>query len=251
MAVAIFGLRLGRRRCILVGCVFVVIGGAVQSAVYSLAQMIVFRVIAGIGTGMISSTVPVWISEIFGPTKRGQKTAIQLTLVLTGNVTAYWLEYGMEGLKTSTSCPLKLHLLASDYFSLGVTQLSGDIAFRFPIAFQCIFPIIAFSITLLLPESPRILYLWDNIEEADEVLARLHDVDGPPESDPVTAFEKQQILQNIHMERSLKLESSMTWRNALWDNSPIRNSRRLAIVVVLQGLQQLGNRFTNNCEMPF
>jgi hypothetical protein len=89
------------------------------------------------------------------------------------------------------------------------------------------------------------------MEEADQVLSRLHNIRGPPESNPVTAFEKQQILQNIEMERSLKHDSSMTWRDAVWDNSPIRNSRRLAIVFVLQGLQQLGKIFIDNGRIPF
>ncbi|KAF2012541.1 MFS transporter [Aaosphaeria arxii CBS 175.79] len=212
---AFFGLRLGRRWCIMGGCVFVSIGGAGQAAVYSLAQMIVFRIIAGIGTGMISSTVPVWISEICGPKKRGQKTALQLTLVLTGNVIAYWLEYG-------------------------TTQLPGDVSFRFPIAFQCLFPLVAFIILLGLPESPRILYYWNQGEAADEVLSRLHGYDSFLESSPVVSYEKQQILESIELENSLKDGSSITWRDVFWDNSPIRNSRRLFIVVVLQGLQQLG-----------
>lgn len=65
-----------------------------QAANYALAQIIIFRIITGIGTGIVSSTVPVWLSEVSMPKKRGQKVAIQLTMVLTGNVTAYWINYG-------------------------------------------------------------------------------------------------------------------------------------------------------------
>ncbi|KAI1442705.1 general substrate transporter [Annulohypoxylon stygium] len=211
---AIYGLRLGRRNAILIGCCFIIVGGSVQSAVYHIVQMIIFRIIAGTGTGMISSTVPVWISEIFSPTNRGQKTAIQLTFVLTGNVMAYWIEYS-------------------------TTQLDSDISFRLPLALQCVFPLLAFLITIDLPESPRVLYYWGRIAEADRVLCRLHAVKGVPEDDPATAAEKQRIVDNIEFERSVEQSSSITWRNVFWDNSPMRNSRRLAIIVILQGLQQL------------
>lgn len=75
---------------------FVIVGGAVQSATYHVAQISVFRIVTGTGTGIISSTVPVWISEISGPNKRGQKVALELTVVLFGNVMAYWLDYGLS-----------------------------------------------------------------------------------------------------------------------------------------------------------
>lgn len=71
------------------------------------------------------------------------------------------------------------------------------------------------------------------------MLCRLHAVKGVPEDDPATAAEKQRIVDNIEFERSVEQSSSITWRNVFWDNSPMRNSRRLAIIVILQGLQQL------------
>lgn len=101
------------------------------------------------------------------------------------------------------------------------------------------FPLLAFLITIDLPESPRVLYYWGRIAEADRVLCRLHAVKGVPEDDPATAAEKQRIVDNIEFERSVEQSSSITWRNVFWDNSPMRNSRRLAIIVILQGLQQL------------
>lgn len=76
------------------GCLFVILGGAVQAATYHIAQMMVFRIVTGIGTGIISSTVPVWTSEISKAKNRGRTVAIELTIVLSGNVTAYWIDYG-------------------------------------------------------------------------------------------------------------------------------------------------------------
>ncbi|OTB09492.1 hypothetical protein M426DRAFT_50479 [Hypoxylon sp. CI-4A] len=222
---AFYGLRLGRRNCILAGCILVMIGGSVQSATYHLVQIIIFRIVAGMGTGILSSTIPVWISEICSPTKRGQKTALQLTCVLTGNVTAYWLEYG--------KC-----LLGQGY--TGTTRIDSDFSFRFPLAVQCIFPLLAFLLTIDMPESPRVLYYWGKIDEADRVLCRLHGVTGAPEDNHETALEKQTILDNIEFEHSLEQTTGITWRNIFWDNSAMRNSRRLCIIVILQGLQQLG-----------
>ncbi len=87
-------MRFGRRNNLIGGCFFILVGGAGQSATYHIASIMIFRVITGIGTGLISSTVPVWISEISAAEVRGRMVAIQLTIVLSGNVTAYWLDYG-------------------------------------------------------------------------------------------------------------------------------------------------------------
>jgi MFS family permease len=84
----------GRRKMLINGCFFIFVGGAGQSATYHIASIMIFRIITGIGTGLISSTVPVWISEISDAAIRGRMVAFQLTIVLSGNVTAYWIDYG-------------------------------------------------------------------------------------------------------------------------------------------------------------
>lgn len=81
----------------MLGCILVIIGGAVQSATYHIAQIIIFRIITGLGTGLISSTVPIWISEISAPHKRGRMIAIQLTIVLSGYVVDRLTTYGLAG----------------------------------------------------------------------------------------------------------------------------------------------------------
>lgn len=51
------GERFGRRRCIMLGSVILSIGAALQASSYGIPQMIVGRVVAGIGNGMNTSTI--------------------------------------------------------------------------------------------------------------------------------------------------------------------------------------------------
>jgi len=60
--VAIWGKGLGRRNCILVGDLFVVVGASLQASSWSVAQIIVGRVLCGVGIGFISSTVPTYMA---------------------------------------------------------------------------------------------------------------------------------------------------------------------------------------------
>lgn len=52
-----FGEKLGRRRCIMIGCVVLTIGAVIQSASYGIAQLIVGRIIAGVGNGFNTATI--------------------------------------------------------------------------------------------------------------------------------------------------------------------------------------------------
>lgn len=75
---------LGRRKTIALGCIFVIIGGTIQSSSYDIAQMIVGRIVAGLGVGMNSAAVPIWQSETCKPEHRGKLIALQLVLVIGG-----------------------------------------------------------------------------------------------------------------------------------------------------------------------
>jgi MFS family permease len=53
----LFGEALGRRKCMMIGCVVLSIGAALQAASYGIPQMIIGRIIAGLGNGMNTSTI--------------------------------------------------------------------------------------------------------------------------------------------------------------------------------------------------
>lgn len=48
---------LGRRRSIMIGCVVLSIGAALQASAFGIPQMIVGRIVAGLGNGMNTSTI--------------------------------------------------------------------------------------------------------------------------------------------------------------------------------------------------
>lgn len=65
------GDKLGRRRSILIGCGILLIGAIIQTASYSLAQMIVGCVVAGVGNGMNTIAISIWQTETARPKDRG------------------------------------------------------------------------------------------------------------------------------------------------------------------------------------
>lgn len=106
------GDRLGRPRVLLAGSTIIAIGGVLQAASYGVAQMIVGRVIAGLGTGMNTATAGVWQSETSRMDSRGKLITIQMASCILG-------------------------VLLSNVLTLGVSFAPGSVAWRFPLAFQC------------------------------------------------------------------------------------------------------------------
>ena len=141
----IYGERLGRRWCIMAGCAVLSLGAILQAAAFGIPQMIVGRIVAGLGNGMNTSTIPVWHSELMKAKNRGRGLAIELAINIFGVMLSYWVDYGMS-------------------------YVLNDSQFRFPLALQILFAIVTFFGVMVLPESPRWLIAHDRHDEARHIL---------------------------------------------------------------------------------
>lgn len=80
------GDRFGRLPFIHVGSFVLCIGAVLQAASFSVAQMIVGRIVAGIGLGFITSNVTVWQSELVPRHLRGTLVCATLSFLIAGSV---------------------------------------------------------------------------------------------------------------------------------------------------------------------
>ncbi|KAL3459590.1 hypothetical protein BJX64DRAFT_279102 [Aspergillus heterothallicus] len=85
---------LGRRRTIFLGACVCVVGQTLECTAYSLAHLVVGRVVLGFGVGVLSATVPVWISECRPPEKRGRNVVLVGMFIALGFATAQWVNFG-------------------------------------------------------------------------------------------------------------------------------------------------------------
>ena len=94
LVVSIIGLPLGRRNCILLGDGFVVVGAALQASAWSVPQIIVARILCGIGIGFISCSVPTYLAEMsIENRERGPEVAFMCIFLVSGCAFAYWLDF--------------------------------------------------------------------------------------------------------------------------------------------------------------
>jgi len=77
--------KIGRLKTIQVGCVWAILGGALQASAQNITWMMFARVIGGIGCGHLNTVVPIWTSELADPHLRGAFVAVEFTLAIGGS----------------------------------------------------------------------------------------------------------------------------------------------------------------------
>ena len=106
--------------------------------------------------------------------------------------------------------------------------MDNQASWRIPIIFQVIFAVGSGVPMLFLPETPRILYAKNRLDEADAALCHL--CDAPLESEKVQ-HTKREILAVIEAE--LEASQSLHWKQFLTsgiiDRTPMKIIRRLCI----------------------
>jgi MFS family permease len=88
------GDRLGRRSTVFLGMAFMVVGGTLRTSAWHVAQLIVGRVISGIGLGLQVATIPSWQSECAKPKSRGRWVMIEGGLRTASVARGQFVGYG-------------------------------------------------------------------------------------------------------------------------------------------------------------
>ena len=97
---------------------WIIVGAVLQASSYSVAQIMVARFITGIGTGIETSTVPMYQSELVEAERRGRVVSSEPLFVGVGIVIAY-------------------------FFDFGLSFVGGPLAWRLPIACQVLFAFVS------------------------------------------------------------------------------------------------------------
>ena len=80
---------LGRKWAIMIGCIIWLIGSTIICASQNIPMLVVGRIINGFCVGMESAQVPVYISELSPPTKRGRVVGAQQWAITWGILIMY------------------------------------------------------------------------------------------------------------------------------------------------------------------
>ncbi|KAI0352978.1 general substrate transporter [Trametes cingulata] len=201
---------LGRRRTIVLGGIIMIIGAILQTTSFSYAQLVVARIITGLGNGLNTSTVPSYHAECSPAARRGSLIMIEGSLITFGIMISYWIDFAFFWISGSSA------------------------QWRVPIALQIVLAIIMIIGIFFLPESPRWLAKHGRNAEALAVISAL---DGKPYTDPDVQQTYHGIREAIAAEAHFGSDASPL--REVFTNGRSQNFRRAFLGVVVQCFQQI------------
>ncbi|KAJ9144115.1 MFS monosaccharide transporter [Pleurostoma richardsiae] len=199
--------KIGRLRTIQIGCLWAILGGALQASAMNITWMAFARVIGGIGCAHLNTIVPVWTSELADPNMRGMFVAVEFTLALCGSTMAFWIEYACVKLQ------------------------SHPFSWRFPLGLQIVFLLLIMVACPFYPESPRHLLKTGHLDEARSVLkhTRLKATDAEVDE------QMAEILAAIRFEAS---EAAPSYWSMLTKADKLHTRRRILLGAGVQVMQK-------------
>ncbi|KAI1160308.1 lactose permease [Nemania serpens] len=207
----------GRRWCIFIGCLIVLVGTAIQGSANQLGQFIAGRFILGFGASIASAAGPAYTVELAHPAYRGTMAGMYNNFWWVGNILAGWTTYGTN------------------------MHIRDSWAWRTPTVVQAGIPAVVLACILFMPESPRWLIHHDRAEEALAIFAKYHG-DGDLDS-PVVQLQYHEIVEEYQACKD---------DNPWWDFRELINTRaaryRLAMVI---GMAFFGQWSGNNVVSYF
>ena len=165
--------RLGRKATMIITAILFILNSIGTALPNSFTMFVIFRIVGGIGVGIASMVVPMYIAEIAPPKRRGALVGNYQLAIVIGIVVVYFVNYFIA--------------------------LQGDAHWNLNIGWRWMFgseiiPSILFLIFIfLIPESPRWLFQKGKSEKAILVLEKLNE----PED---IAQVKNKIQNSLHQE---------------------------------------------------
>ncbi|KAJ6114508.1 hypothetical protein N7486_000286 [Penicillium sp. IBT 16267x] len=202
------GNRIGRRKSLITAAIVATIGLLIQATSFGLAQLIVGRILSGVGNGGVNAVVPVWQSECSKPRSRGKNVVIIGIFIATGIAAAGWTNYGLSHVSHS------------------------EIAWRLPLALPVVFTLILIASPMFFPESPRWLVSKGRIAEARAAMIALSDTRD---------IDEDRVMLEIHDISSALKEASTSERGFvdLFRSSPQRLFYRFCLAIGINFCAQM------------
>ncbi|KLJ13670.1 hypothetical protein EMPG_11405 [Blastomyces silverae] len=166
----------GRKKSIQIGSIFWIIGSIISAASQNIGMLVAGRFVNGFAVGICSAQVPVYISELAPPSRRGRLVGAQQWAITWGILIMFYMSYG---------CTF-------------IGPANGTTAFRLPWALQMIPGIFLVFALFFMPESPRWLAKKNYWDETERIIAAVHGNGNP--NHPFVRAELQEISDFVNLE---------------------------------------------------
>ena len=154
----------GRKNIMMLSSLLFLISGIGCAISASISQLVIYRIIGGVGIGVVSIVSPLYISEISAPRVRGRMVSLYQLAITIGFLGAYLVNFGLMEYSIGGAADISNALL-SKIFHIEVWRAMLGMA---------AIPALLFLITIFfIPESPRWLILRGHDQKATHILERI------------------------------------------------------------------------------
>ena len=158
---------LGRKRTMLISAVLFTVSAVGCAVCGNFNQLVVYRIIGGVGIGVVSIISPLYISEISVARYRGRLVSLYQLAVTVGFLGAYLVNYAL--LNNASVGGVAEESLWNQVFYTEV--------WRGMLGMEALPAVLFFLIIFFIPESPRWLILRRHTESARRILKRIYGSD--------------------------------------------------------------------------
>ncbi|KAH7033994.1 general substrate transporter [Macrophomina phaseolina] len=196
---------MGRKQCVRTGAFIYFACAFIQAFAPNLACFIAGRTLQGVGVGFLSMTVPVIQTEIAAPHRRGLMVGVEYTFLIGGYMLSCWVDYAFN------------------------FALPSNVSWQGPYYVQMGLSFVLFSMSFILPETPRWLASNGFTKESLQTIADLHS-DGDIDAEHVQSVFLE-VQQAVHYEATLGKSS--------WKEMFTRYRKRTLVGITCQMFAQL------------
>ncbi|OCF60794.1 MFS transporter, SP family, solute carrier family 2 (myo-inositol transporter), member 13 [Kwoniella mangroviensis CBS 10435] len=195
----------GRKWCITIADAFFTVGAVLIASSYSLGQIIVGRLILGVGVGGAAVIAPLYITELAPTAVRGRCIGVNALFIPVGQVVADAIGAGVQNMKHGW------RLL----FALGVVP-----------------SIVQLCLMHWLPESPRVSILKGRTDEARATMRKVYQDAPEAQIDFKIRVAEEYVAATTKLQRDLTLSQRVS---KIWKTKAYRRP-----IITVSGLQFFG-----------
>lgn len=155
--------RFGRKRTMILSAFLFSVSAVGCAISANLDQLVISRIIGGMGIGIVSIVCPLYISEVSPASHRGRMVSLYQLAVTVGFLGAYLMNYFLLEQSTgfSSSSPL-------------LTKIFGTEIWRGMLGAETLPALLFFSVIFFIPESPRWLIVKRREEHAALIFSKIY-----------------------------------------------------------------------------
>ncbi|GHG54707.1 MFS transporter [Flavimobilis marinus] len=188
--------RFGRPRVMLIGALLFLVSAIGSGFAFGVWDLVLWRVVGGIGVGIASVITPAYIAEISPTAVRGRLASLQQLAITFGILVALLSDqlFALTADDVSSGSPIALG-----------ASLFGLEAWRWMLLIEVLPALLYVVVALRVPESPRYLVMANRDDEAVVVLRT---VLGPVDVDAKVASIRESVDRDAKLEKSASLKGS-------------------------------------------